>query len=520
MKKILTENQNDFNFKIGPELTAKSGIKYKKLYVVGNTFELNSHLKSVGKTMKQEYGAGWDNDTKAWYFPVYQNKTTGEYDIQNVKDRKIQPFINKVNEFYKYTLDINKLIDELENYTPSEKSDNPNAPQIATKEEADEIRRRLENFKENLLNISSSEELQNTMKLMMDVKAGKGNREFSSNNKLAIKAQRPDATIVCNKNQWKDWYNRTVKPNAEPIFVNSASSGGYNKNITKDFLDKVGVSSYKDLNGKQKEELHNIQTKSKYGQAKNFTWIAFYDVKDTVQIPGTYDEISADIEKAEKAKAELGDRTLGDLDVDTQTTSDERIIKPVYDGLLAYANAQNIGVNKEGGITVTKDINARSTKLLASALLSQILSGKLKGIASRASVEAKTQAARKQQAEVASWQFMDAFGVEYNLADVDMSVIFGAPEAGQDYEKQKETQKKQIHHVLGDIAAAVNHLIDFVNVHIKDNANLSEVEGNLPQGKHVSVSDIAKDLGIPSDMINEIGIQELHERLRRRLNLL
>lgn len=517
MKKILTEDQTKFKIKLGPELTSKKGIKYKKMYVAGNTYELNSHLKSVGKTMRQEYGAGWDKDAKAWYFPVYQNKATGEYDIQSVKDRKVQPYINKVNEFYKYTLDINELIDELENYTPSEQPDNPNAPQVATKEEADEIRRRLENFKERLLNISSSEELQNTMKLMMDVKSGKNKREFSANNKIAIKAQRPDATIVCNRNQWKDWYNRTVKPDAKPIFVNSASSGGYNKNITSDFLSKVGASSYNNLSGRQKEELHNLQTKSRYGQATRFAWIAFYDVKDTVQIPGTYDEIGADVEKAKAAAAKLGDKTLGDIDGDTQTTTDEQVIKPIYNGLLAYANAQNIGVNQKGGIVVSKDANATSTKLLASALLSQILSGKLKGIASRASVEAKTPSARRQQAEVASWQFMDAFGVEYNLADVDMSVIFGAPEAGQDYEKQKETQKKQIHHVLGDIAAAVNHLIDFVNIHIKDNANLSEVEGNLPQGKHVSVNDIAKDLGIPNDILNEIGIQELKEHLLRKI---
>ena len=59
----------------------------------------------------------------------------------------------------------------------------------------------------------------------------------------------------------------------------------------------------------------------------------------------------------------------------------------------------------------------------------------------------------------------------------------------------------------------------FVNVSIKDNANLSEIEGNLPQGKHVTPMDIARNLGI-SDMLNEDSIKELHERLRRKLNLL
>ena len=114
---------------------------------------------------------------------------------------------------------------------------------------------------------------------------------------------------------------------------------------------------------------------------------------------------------------------------------------------------------------------------------------------------------------------MDAFGVDYNLADVDMNVIFGAPQGGKSPEEQAKEQKKQINNVLNDISDAVNHLVDFVNVSIKDNANLSEIEGNLPQGKHVTPMDIAKDLGI-SDMLNEYGVEELYERLRRKLNLL
>jgi hypothetical protein len=114
---------------------------------------------------------------------------------------------------------------------------------------------------------------------------------------------------------------------------------------------------------------------------------------------------------------------------------------------------------------------------------------------------------------------MDAFGVQYNLADVDMNLIFGA-NIGDDNDKAKKGQKNRMNNVLKDIASAVNHLIDYVNVHIKDNANLSEIEGNLPQGKHVTVGDIARDLGIPSDMVNEFNIEELHERLRKKLNLL
>ena len=281
----------------------------------------------------------------------------------------------------------------------------------------------------------------------------------------------------------------------------------------------MGKSDYNQLSGREKEQLHGLQTKSKYNYAQSFYWKAFYDVSDTEVMEGKEDEIGAELEKAAKAKAELGDKSLSGIGGVEQTTSDQKVIKPVYDGLLAYANAQNMKINQKDGITVSKDVTAGSTKLLASALLTQILSGKLKGLASKASVETKSPSARRQQAEVASWQFMDAFGVDYNIGDVDTNVIFGELQGGKSPGEQREAQKKQIHNVLGDISNAVNHLVDFVNVNIKDNANISEIEGNLPQGKHVSPMDIAKDLGI-SDMLNEYGVEELYERLRRKLNLL
>lgn len=508
MKKILNENQSDFKIKLGPELSSKKGIKYKKLYVAGNTYDLNKQLKSVGKSMKKEFGAGWDPEAKSWYFPVYQNKSTGEYDVESVKSRKVTPYLDKVNDFYKYTLDINELISKLEDYVPT------GDPETATKEQADEVVRKLERFKEKLLNISSSEELQEIMRLMMDVKAGKAKYNFSPNNKIAIKTQRPDATIVCNRDNWKEWYNRTIKPDAKPIFVNAPLEKGFSKDIQRDYLQKLG-KRYNELTGSEKAELYNLQgSREKTRAPRAFAYVANYDVKDTVQIPGTYDEIGAELEKAAKAKAELGDRTISGVDTDTQTTTDEKILTPVHNGLVAYADAQNI----KDKISISNKINASSTKLLASALLTQILSGKLGGLASQSAVEAKSSAARRQQAEIASWQFMDAFGVDYNLSDIDMDVVFGS-RTGNDYQKSKEKQRSRINSVLKDIENAVNHLVDFVNINIKDNANLSEIEGGLPQGKRVSVSSIAKDLGI-SDMLKEMDTQELYERLRKKLNLI
>ena len=198
MKAILKENQNEFSIKLGPEETAKSGLKYKKLYLFGNSFELNKDLKSLGGGLGKDFGAKWDKNAKKWFFLTFKDKNTDEYNTQDVTDKKVKPYISKVNEFYKYTLDLDTLIDELEDYTPAEQSTDKNAAQVATKEEATDIKRRLEIFKDDLLNLSSSEELQNTMKLMLDVKAGKTKFDFSPNNKIAIKNKIILTDIVVN----------------------------------------------------------------------------------------------------------------------------------------------------------------------------------------------------------------------------------------------------------------------------------------------------------------------------------
>lgn len=519
MRKLIIEGQEDYKFSISNQEFAGKFGPYKRLYVHGETKKLGALLKDTEDIgIGKKFGAILDKSQNPWvfWFAVPKN-SNGEFDVKRIVDKKVKPFIDALNGVYEYTLEINKLLDNLEEYVPTESTSEDII--IATSEEVDQIKNRVEGFRDKLINISSSEELQNTLKLMMDVKNGKSAYTFSAGNKIAIKLQRPDATIVCAPSNWKSWYNRTVNAGAKPIFVYTPSDKLiYNNDITRDFLNSVGATSLNDLSGNQKAQLHSKQTKASYGNARNFAWVGFYDVSDTTQIEGTEDQISRDIENSKAAAEKLQGRKLSDIDIDTQTTNDETIIKPVYDGLLAYAQAQNIGINTQGGINVAKTANAASTKLLASALLSQILSGQISGIAAKSAVEAKTPSARRQQAEIASWQFMEAFGVQYNLADIDMDTVFGSIDTSKDLETEKQKQKQRIANVLTDIESAVNHLIDFVNVNIKDNSELKEdAMGGIPQGKHVTVSQIAKELGIPNDMLREINIQTLHERLLKKV---
>jgi len=522
MKKLILENQNEWKVTLSDELRSGRGIPYKKLYVDGKSTEFNIYLKSINPSDKNKgiatkFGGIYDGKERRYWW--YVEEGNPKFNYQTIINDKIKPFIEAVNEFYKYTLSIDELISSLTDFVPK----NPNE---ATPQQANEIKDRVLVFKERILNMSSSEELHNTMKLMSTVQNGKSESRFSPDNRLAIKLQRPNATIVCNPKHWKDWYNRTVNEGAEPIFVNTANSGVSNdSNITKDFLSSVGAASKNDLTGSQKSQLHTKQTQAKYGEAKIYAWLKFYDVADTTQIPGTFDEITKNAEDAAAAAAELHGKKI---DSDVETTSEITKIKPVYDGLLAYAKAQNINVNSKDrsetpNINASKNVDASTTKLLASALLSQILHGRyLKGrggVASKLSADVTSPQAQRQQAEVASWQFMEAFDIKYNLADVDFNSIFGTIQTNKDPDAEKLRITKNINEVLKAIEGAVNHLIDFVNVEIKDNANLTEIEGRLPQGKHVTASGIAKDLGIPSDMLSDVDIQNLKESLVRKLNI-
>jgi hypothetical protein len=326
MNKMINENQQDFSFKLGPEKTTKTGKKLKKLYMFGNTYELNMHLKNSGESVKKYLGkwGGLEKTTNGWapYVTIWQDKDSGEFNIEGGK-KLFNSYIDKINEFYKYTLKVDELLNDLKDYKPS------GLPE----EEANEITRRVEGFKEKILNITSSEELQNIMKLMMDVKAAKGSKyDFTPFNKMAIKMQRPDATIVANKHNWKEFYNRTIREGAKPIYIKAPSKKGFDTKIEKDYLTKLGKKK-SELTGTEKAELYNLQGKRQKGNtAPNFHWTDVYDVKDTVQIPGTDDVLGSAEEKAKAAAEKLAGRTLSDIDTDTQTTTDEKVIKPVYDG--------------------------------------------------------------------------------------------------------------------------------------------------------------------------------------------
>lgn len=518
MKKILKEDKkSDVQFLKGA-LKSQSGAEYPVIYLKGGDF----YDFNQAEGLRKRFRADFDKFKKMWFVYVDKNKETQEYDYQATINNKIKPLIAVYNQFHQINLDIEKLQADLKDYVPTNTNSTEDEAQKATKEEVDEINNKLETFKERLLKIESSTDLQHVLSKIASVKGGQG-YTFSPDNKMAIKLQRPDATIVCTAKNWRRWYNRTIKPDAKPIFVNSTSPRSQaeffkvKNQVTNDYMAQKGLTSKDQLKGNDHLRIHDLSTKKNYNNASTFGWYAFYDVTDTQQIEGTEDQITPD------TTTNTDTLDISTIDSEKTTNANTEMLTPIYDGLLAYAKSQRINVNaatptrNAPSINVEKDVNANSTKLLAKALLSEILHGeylqKKGGVAAKSKADPSSPQAQKQQAEVASWAFMNQFDVNYNLADVDMNTIFGVSNDVKD-------KTSNINYVLKNITSAVNHLVDFVNVQIKDKSNLAEIKGGLTLGKHISPRELASKLGIEKEFAQAQNANEmlkLQERLIRKI---
>jgi hypothetical protein len=107
---------------------------------------------------------------------------------------------------------------------------------------------------------------------------------------------------------------------------------------------------------------------------------------------------------------------------------------------------------------------------------------------------------------------MEAFGINVALSDINVNLIWGDKTKIKD-----ELQPKQQRFALQGIDKSVKYLVGYVNTEIKKLNNITETEGQAVIGKAPNIMDYAKKLGM-QDMFNESNvIQELHERIVRKL---
>lgn len=185
------------------------------------------------KDIFKKYGANWDKFGKAWFW--WANKE----DEQTIIDNKIKPAIAEIREKHKdFIQEIDEIIAAISEESPSSQEEVG-----ITKEEENDVKKKLQDFKEMLLNIGEDEEFKDVMKKVIDIKAAQGQR-FSMGNAILIFIQNRNAGMVNSKTNWFKYYNREVNPNAKPLMVWAPQGSKFKQsdkkkeNLKQSFINK------------------------------------------------------------------------------------------------------------------------------------------------------------------------------------------------------------------------------------------------------------------------------------------
>lgn len=471
------------------KLKTDSG-EYPIVYITGDVFPYKEILKSKN--------AKWNNPNKFWFWFLGKNE-------QETIERLVKPALAQIKQIQNLPLDIDEII---KNITENNPSNNPELK--LTKQEEDEIKAKLADFKEMLVNIEDDEQFKETMSKIIAFKGAQG-YDFTFGNTILILIQNPKATIVNSKRNWLEKYNRTVNENAKQLMVwapqgaKGKKSKEQQEEITQDFLKKVNKKSYNELTPNEKIRLD--KEIRGYSYATKFTFAPVYDVSDTTQIEGTEDYI----EKAKAAKKDI-------KWYEENLLSDE--VRPIYQALMDFCDDKGItteliddldGARGSSGSGIIKLLRSEGndvglTKTLAHEITHELLHQKY--LLNKGDETSKFYVGRgislqtvEQQAELSAWMFMYAFGFNLKTTSLNYTIMWGG-------------NKENMVRVFDTVSGVVNYLIDYVNNKI---TTLDESQGNPLHGDHVTPDEIARLLGVEKDYNTIKQKQQIKESLRKKL---
>ena len=261
---ILTE---EFTYQIG-KLDTKSGYSLPIAYIETNdeTYDFRNKIQS--------YDARWDAKNRRWYWILGKNP---EETIKN----KVQPCVEFLTGVEhgpkdKVTNVINKLINKIKT------SSMPNVPNGSSKEQ---ILSNLEQFKKDLVKITSQDEFKKKMEPIIKFRNANGH-QYSILNTILILVQDPEATMVKSKGNWEK-VNRTVVKGAKPILLwRPVGKQEYTREeqelIKKDYLRKKKVKTIEELTPGDREKLDVLLKSTK---AERFDLSPYwYDYRFTEQM--------------------------------------------------------------------------------------------------------------------------------------------------------------------------------------------------------------------------------------------
>jgi len=479
--KLLTENKIKlYKSKLG---------EYPIVYVQGDVFPFKDIIK--------KYKAKWNNPNKFWFW--FLDKNDEQVTINNF----IKPALAEIKELENLPLEIDELIKNIE--------EGSIAPGIS-KEQESEVKAKLKEFKEMLVNIEDDEEFKKIMKQLVLIKAVQG-QSFTLKNAILIFLQDRNAGIVNSKSNWFKYYDREVKSNANPLAVWAPRRQGSKFKKDKKDKEEIKIDFYKKIGKKIGDKLtpsEGIKLKELTRDTVNatkFKLVPVYSEKDTKQIEGTEDQLA----KSKEARKDI--KWFED-----NMISDE--VRPVYKGLIDFAEKSNLkielvddlggarGVSMSGKIQILKNEgnDVGLTKTLVHEITHELLHQEYlnkKGGKSGEFYLGKNigKGAIEQQAELSAWMFMYSFGFDVKTTSLNYTVMWGG-------------DKDNMVQVFNTVSKVVNFLIDEVNQNIK-----SINEGTHTHGTYITPEKIADLTGFSKEFDELEEKQYLAEKLRKKFNL-
>jgi len=463
--------------------------KKKIIKITGDYFKYLDILKKHGLDFSGKY----KQRDKYWFWWV--NKK----DEQITIDKYIKPALAEIREFENLPLEIDELIKDIEEGSA--------APTI-TKQQESEVKQKLKDFKEMLLNIEDDEEFKKIMKQIVLIKAVQG-QKFSLGNAILIFVQNKHAGIVNSKTNWFKYYDREVKPDANPLVVWAPQGSKFrqsskNKKQLKDtFYKKIGKKPGDKLTPAEGIRLKEL-TRDMVN-AIRFTLVPVYSENDTKQIEGTEDQLA----KAKEAKKDV--KWFED-----NMISDD--VKPVYEGLIDFSESSGLnielvddlggarGVSMSGKIQILKNEgnDVGLTKTLTHEIIHELLHQKY--LKSKGDKAGKYHMGRnidmsaiEQQAELSAWMFMYSFGFDVKTTSLNYTVMWGG-------------NKDNMVQVFNTVSNVVNFLIDEVNKRIK-----TITENTHTNGTHITPEEIANLTGFSKEYDELEQKQYIKETLHKKL---
>lgn len=394
-----------FSYQIG-NIKTKNGNYMRVAYIdtkrSQSTFDLKDKIK--------EFGAKWNGDAKWWYWPLGN-------DPEGVIRNQVQPCMEYLSTKEDMAggpkrdiaASIDKLIKKIKGASM------PNTGGASTKED---IISKLEDFKADLVRITSDDEFKQKMAPLIKFRNA-NNYQYSLINTILILIQDPQATLVKAGAAWRDYYQRKIKPGSKAIMM-WIPKGSKNVTeeekirITNEFLAKKKVKSVKELSAPDKEMLDKrlSRTIPEYFDLAPY----WYDYRFTEQMDGTEDILGnpgSDIEWYDDSGEETPE-LVKHIDSLIEVIQERGINISFVDDL---GGAR--GVSKSGTIDILKDqpknagmFNTIVHEYAHEILHQKYLKGKDEEMKDYFVGTSEGRAKVEQQAELCAWIVLRSFGYD------------------------------------------------------------------------------------------------------------